>query len=224
MRTGGNFSPEWGYLAPAPSFMRTARVVIVATAVGATAGAAVVLSLADRPAADAGKTAVAAHAIVTAVQASPVAGVALSNVAPVAAATVPANITAAPKPAPAPIGIAIIQPQISGPASVQAATSPVRAQPVAASVPAASNVAPVSAPRSAPGIAALTDTAPSADQVTSDATDLTIAAPEPAPGLPQRKTKHAAGPNGADSKHKPTSGFGVLQRLFSSSAGKPSVH
>jgi hypothetical protein len=44
MRSGGNFNPEWGYLAPAPSFMRTARIVIVATAIGATAGAAVVLN------------------------------------------------------------------------------------------------------------------------------------------------------------------------------------
>ena len=50
MRSAGNFSPEWGYLAPAPSFMRTARVVVVATAIGATAGAGVVLSLLDRPA------------------------------------------------------------------------------------------------------------------------------------------------------------------------------
>jgi hypothetical protein len=38
MRSAGNFSPEWGYLAPAPSFARTARVVLVATAIGATAG------------------------------------------------------------------------------------------------------------------------------------------------------------------------------------------
>jgi hypothetical protein len=52
MRSAGNFSPEWGYLAPAPSFLRTARIVIVAATVGATAGAAVVFSLVDRPAAD----------------------------------------------------------------------------------------------------------------------------------------------------------------------------
>ena len=50
MRSAGNFSPEWGYLAPAPSFMRTARIVVVATAIGAIAGAGVVLSLVDRPA------------------------------------------------------------------------------------------------------------------------------------------------------------------------------
>src|ERR1700675_1668783 len=71
MRSAGNFNPEWGYLAPAPSFMRTARVVLVATAIGATAGAGVVLSLVDHPAADGEKMSVAAHAIVTAVQAAP---------------------------------------------------------------------------------------------------------------------------------------------------------
>ena len=44
MRNTANFHPEWGYLAPAPSFIRTARVVLVATVVGATVGAGVVLS------------------------------------------------------------------------------------------------------------------------------------------------------------------------------------
>ncbi len=52
MRRAANFNPEWGYLAPAPSFVRSARLVIVAAAIGATAGAAVVFSLADRPAAE----------------------------------------------------------------------------------------------------------------------------------------------------------------------------
>jgi len=45
MRYAGNFHPEWGYLAPAPNFVRTARVVLVATTIGATAGAGVVFSL-----------------------------------------------------------------------------------------------------------------------------------------------------------------------------------
>jgi len=36
---------EWGYLAPAPSFIRTARVVLVATAIGVIAGAGIVFSL-----------------------------------------------------------------------------------------------------------------------------------------------------------------------------------
>jgi hypothetical protein len=52
MRHAGNFSPEWGYLAPAPGFLQTARIALVAVAVGATAGAAVVFSLLDRPEAD----------------------------------------------------------------------------------------------------------------------------------------------------------------------------
>jgi hypothetical protein len=67
MRSAGNFHPEWGYLAPAPSFMRTARIVLVATAIGATAGAAVIISLVQRPAADAANTSIAAHALVTSV-------------------------------------------------------------------------------------------------------------------------------------------------------------
>jgi hypothetical protein len=49
MRDTANFHPEWGYLAPAPSFIRTARVVLVATAVGAIAGAGVVFSLVGHP-------------------------------------------------------------------------------------------------------------------------------------------------------------------------------
>jgi hypothetical protein len=40
-----NFHPEWGCLAPAPSLLRTMRIVLVATAVGVVAGGGVVLSL-----------------------------------------------------------------------------------------------------------------------------------------------------------------------------------
>jgi hypothetical protein len=36
------FHPEWGYLVPAPTFIRTARVVLVATVVGAIAGGIIV--------------------------------------------------------------------------------------------------------------------------------------------------------------------------------------
>ena len=67
MRSAGNFHPEWGYLAPAPSFMRTARIVLVATAIGATAGAAVMISLVQHPEIDAANTPIAAHALVTSV-------------------------------------------------------------------------------------------------------------------------------------------------------------
>ena len=41
MRRNASFHPEWGYLAPAPSFIRTVRMVFIATAVGAAVGAGV---------------------------------------------------------------------------------------------------------------------------------------------------------------------------------------
>jgi hypothetical protein len=44
MRNSANFHPEWGYLAPAPGFIRRARVALIATAVGATVGGGGVLS------------------------------------------------------------------------------------------------------------------------------------------------------------------------------------
>ena len=50
MRSAGNFNPEWGYLASAPSFARTTRIAAVSLASGAIAGAGVVYSLVDRPA------------------------------------------------------------------------------------------------------------------------------------------------------------------------------
>jgi hypothetical protein len=61
----GNFNPEWGYIAPAPNFLRTARVFIVVAAIGATASAAVVFALMDRPAAE---TSVAARTLVQPVE------------------------------------------------------------------------------------------------------------------------------------------------------------
>src|SRR6476620_5670702 len=65
MRHAGNFNHEWGYIAPAPNFLRTARVFVVAAAIGATASAAVVFSLMDRPAAE---TSVAARTLVQPVE------------------------------------------------------------------------------------------------------------------------------------------------------------
>jgi hypothetical protein len=62
MRCADNFNPEWGYLAPAPSFMRTARVALVAAAVGAVSSAGVIFSLIDRPAGE--ETSIAARTLV----------------------------------------------------------------------------------------------------------------------------------------------------------------
>ena len=79
MRYAGNSHPEWGYLAPAPSFLRTARIVIVATAVGATAGAGVVFALVDRPAAE---SSVAARTLVPPTAAAPISAGAPAQLAP----------------------------------------------------------------------------------------------------------------------------------------------
>ena len=49
MRSADNFNPEWGYFAPRPSFLRTARIVLVATAISATSGGAVVYALIEPP-------------------------------------------------------------------------------------------------------------------------------------------------------------------------------
>ena len=114
MRSARNFHPQWGYLAPAPSFLRSARIVLVATAVGAIAGAAVVVSLVERPGADADNS-LAAHALVTSapVTAAP----------PVFATGTPAPIAAAHGskglPAQAPAGAATPEPTQSQPASAK---------------------------------------------------------------------------------------------------------
>ncbi|HEY5065415.1 MAG TPA: hypothetical protein VIJ04_11425 [Xanthobacteraceae bacterium] len=63
MRSAGNFHPEWGYIAPAPGFMRMVRIALVATAIGAVAGAVVVVSLIERPGSN--DNAIAAHALLT---------------------------------------------------------------------------------------------------------------------------------------------------------------
>ena len=90
MRSAGNFHPEWGYLAPAPSFMRTLRIALVATAIGATAAAAVVVSLVARPGSGGADSSIAAHALVTGapvVNSAAAAAPAAAMPAPPAAAT-----------------------------------------------------------------------------------------------------------------------------------------
>ena len=52
IRRKARSAPEWGYVAPAPGFMRTARLIVVAAIIGVTAGAAIVFSLLDRPVAE----------------------------------------------------------------------------------------------------------------------------------------------------------------------------
>jgi hypothetical protein len=71
MRHGSNFNPEWGYVAPAPGFMQTARLIVIAVIIGATAGAAIVFSLLDRPVAE---QSVAARTLVAPDASRPVTG------------------------------------------------------------------------------------------------------------------------------------------------------
>jgi len=142
MRSTGNFSPEWGYLAPAPSILRTVQVVLVAIAVGATAGAAVVLSLVDHSTADGETLSVAAHAIVTSAQAAPVQAVAPVQAATAEAAPVRA-ITATAVPTTRATPVAAAAPPVSETKTVAAnmtAAVAMPAAPVQNSVPAAPQI------------------------------------------------------------------------------------
>jgi hypothetical protein len=166
MRFAGNFHPEWGYLAPAPNFMRTARVVVVATAIGATAGAAVVLSLAERSApgamADAGKTLVVVHSLVQPAEA------AAPATAPIAAAM--------PKPVIAPVAAAVPAAPVApaAPAKAQASIQP-SAPPVTAS---AQPIAPPPTPSESRTVS--TSAAPASVAALSESPPVTEASPPPA--------------------------------------------
>jgi hypothetical protein len=222
MRFAGNFHPEWGYLAPAPNFMRTARIVVVATAIGATAGAAVVLSLAERSApgavADAGKTLVVVHSLVQPAEA------AAPATAPVAAAT----------PAPVIAPVATAAPAAAAPAKVQASV-----QPSAPANPQATRQPSAPPPAASDSRAVSTSAAPTSVTALSESPPVTEASPppaaandavvSPAPSAPQKSaiTKPAAtgqqlqrGPQpavAAAPKKKPEErGLGpALRRLFS---------
>src|SRR5271169_3062603 len=67
MRYNASFHPEWGYLAPAPSFIRTVRIVFIATAVGAAVGAGVGFSWMGHGA----ESSVAARTLVRPMKAAP---------------------------------------------------------------------------------------------------------------------------------------------------------
>jgi hypothetical protein len=176
MRSAKNFSPEWGYLAPAPSLARTARVVLVATAIGATAGAGVVLSLVERPA-EAQKTPIAARAIVTSVRET-----AVPSVAPTvgtAAVSSPA-IAVSAVPAPAPVTASAPPPALKPSAS---ARTTARAIPQAVNPPPAAPPSTVATATPALVPTASVAPAPSAPAPFASATSLSASnsAPAPAP-------------------------------------------
>jgi len=204
MRSAGNFSPEWGYLAPAPSFARTARVVLVATAIGATAGAGVVLALIDRPT-EPEKTPIAARAIVTSVRAT-----AVPSVSPVSAVTT-ATPAAPGKPAPQPASVAAApsdKPDNSARASVRPTpqSPPKSVSATSATAATASAGESVALPAEPPQVV---DAAP------ADGPDgAAIVAPEPV--TPPKKAKHQA-----SGKAAPFAGIGsIFRRMFAAHSGR----
>jgi len=227
MRFAGNFHPEWGYLAPAPNFMRTARVVVVATAIGATAGAAVVLSLAERSApgavADAGKTLVVVHSLVQPAEA------AAPATAPVAAATPASVIAPVATAAPAKLQ-ASIQPSTTStvpvPRQQSAPPATAGAQPIAPP-PAPSDSRAVSTSAAPASVAALSESPPVTEASPPPASNAAAVAPVPlAPQKDAIKKPAAAGQQplrgpqpafAAAPKKKPEEhGLGLaLRRLFS---------
>ena len=231
MRSTGNFSPEWGYLAPAPSMLRTARVVLVATAIGATAGAGVVLSLVDHSAGDGDKVAVAARAIVvTSVQAAPVQAPTMSEAkmapkiapaaaAPVAQTPVQKSVQAATLGQTPPQAQAA--PQIQTAPQVQAAApdnaAPAQDAATASAAPASITNDAAAVPQQ-PAVAALSDpnvATPGASVGSSDAAgDQGIVGPQQT--AQQKKTKHH---NSSFSRDFPPVIGPALRHLFSARAG-----
>jgi hypothetical protein len=228
MRFAGNFHPEWGYLAPAPNFMRTARVVIVATAIGATAGAAVVLSLAERSApgavTDAGKTLVVVHSLVQPAEAA--APVAAATPTPVIAPIATAAPVAPVVPAPLQAGVqpAAANPQVTRRPSALPVTA--SAQPIAP-LPASSDSRTVSTSAAPASVTALSESPPVTEASAPATNDAAVSPVSLAPqkdGIkkpaetvqqPQRGPQPAVA---AAPKKKPTDerGLGpVLRRLFS---------
>ena len=245
MRSAGNFNSEWGYLAPAPSFMRTARVVLVATAIGATAGAAVVVSLIDRPAVERDKTAsIAAHAIVTSVQAAPASATPSPGSAAVAPAA-PVSVTTAVPATAAPVAQAqpampmarqvapettpqtTPQVEMPPPPAATPSTAIASPQPSAINPPVSENsgagdasASPVSKPvmsKPVPGIASLSDVPAATEAAPVEAPDEALIPPQTVP--PEKKPKHHAA-YASNGKSKPAAGIGTaLRRLFSPHTG-----
>jgi len=223
MRSAGNFHPEWGYLAPAPSFMRTVRIALVATAIGAVAGAVVVVSLVERPGSN-DDSAIAAHALLTR---APV----IATPTVVSNANVPAVARPAPSSAPqrSQSSVAAAAP------SVPTATAPPQAVVAAQPSPVASDATPDKAdsispplPLAAPTDSAIASTAPVAGDTRSEA-DATVA-PDTATESPipakrsvvkRRHYEPYRRPEtvGTRNRWRDNGGFAPLFRLFSFRTG-----
>lgn len=229
MRNAGNFHPEWGYLAPAPSFLRTARTVIVATAIGATAGAAVVFSLVDHPAAD---DSLPAASVAARTLARPNADAAPATVKHAATGTGIAVSSAASSASPQPAARSTQAPPLQT-QSVQ--TQPAQnAAPAAAAKLAASELSTLSTSASPTAMAVLAETPAAKGQSEASLTEIqaapaaesTPADPPPAPKKVAKK--HRAAPRYAARGDQPpgatTNAFGrplLFQRLFNYGGDEP---
>jgi len=238
MRSGGNFNPEWGYLAPAPSFMRTARIVVVATAIGATAGAGVVLTLAGsgnnpgQQAADTGKSFVVVRSLVQPAEAATEARVAPVATAASVVTPQPVQPSAQPPQANAQPKRSLSLPppaaQISAPASSESRAASTSAVP--ASVAALAEIPPVTDASSVPSAsqalftpdtgAAKLSGKPAAGPISQPPTVQTQGPEAPAAQTPQTAA-HAQPTAVASAKKKPEEhGLGpMLRHLFSARAG-----
>jgi hypothetical protein len=209
MRSAGNFHPEWGYLAPAPSFMRTVRIALVATAIGATAGAVVVVSLVERPGSNDDNTSIAAHALVTS---APV----ITSTA--AAAPAKSDASAAAVPVPQKLGQAGAEtgtPAVTSPAPIATNAVAIADKLESGPSPSASASAPPTATASA-------ETATPVDPASAEA-----AAPDATPAQKSAKRHRYTAPrrwqsaNNSKKHWRDNRGFGPLMRLFSFRAGSP---
>ncbi len=226
MRSAGNFHPEWGYLASAPSFMRTVRVALVATAIGAVAGAVVVVSLVERPGSS-DESGIAAHALLTR--------------APVIAPPTPASRAGEPgavKPATASVPS---QPSMAAiaPSAPSALAAPAKAAAHEPSTVAsagktdkpdkADSISPP-LPLAAPTGAAIASTAPVAAGAAAEAdapvaADRATAAPTPVKRYTAKRRHYQQyrRPEAAGARRRwhDNGGFGPLFRLFSFRTGSP---
>jgi hypothetical protein len=224
MRSSESFHPEWGYLAPAPNVMRTARMIAVATAIGATAGAAVVLSLVEGPAAspvaDSGKTLVVVHSLVQPAQAA--------ASSPVASATVTSPVVTTPVAPPPAASPALPQQPISVRASVQSSDLPTPPSPAAvqAGAPLASDSAATATPEAPASAASLAEVSPATETQSAPISDQPVIATDEVD--PQKKLTKKRRPSEYDAargepagyarKKAGSGGLGPLLRHFFSSA------
>lgn len=117
MRSAGNFHPEWGYLVPMPGFRRSFCVAAIAAAIGAAAGAMVVVSLASPSQSKAYNASIAAQALISRTEANSSSADALSGARAAAPDRVPLALASLSRDAAKPVEIA----PAAGAAAMQAA-------------------------------------------------------------------------------------------------------